>query len=291
MLEPQWPTFEWHRCLVTVWLLSFTSPLRLRCLLVSHLNLPLSSPLFALSFSKSRLLFSVPFLSHSPSLFSIKPEFLASGLSAATSRVFKQLSSQSLSLSLPQIFHFLYFSSLLLKITVRRLCKRAVTTFILPYPSSLKSRGGWQRANFSHYYHTNLMPLICNKWNSLSWWRGLSEQQRKREMETRERGELINNSICCPAWGSISSVSDCQCLRRRGRSCSLILTACPAINGHNLISHYHHQWRLACRACYNSIRQTGVRGWGGLLKFKVMVEASESCGSWSKTQQNAEKEK
>lgn len=142
MLEPQWPTFKWHRCLVTVWLLSFTSLLRLRCLLVSHLNLPLSSPLFALSFSKSNLLFSGPFLSHSPSLSSIKPEFLASGLSAATSRVFKQLSSQSLSLSLPQIFHFLYFSSLLLKITVRRLCKRAVTTFILPTPPLWNPEGG-----------------------------------------------------------------------------------------------------------------------------------------------------
>lgn len=67
----------------------------------------------------------------------------------------------------------------------------------------------------------------------------------ERETETGERRELINNSICCPAWGSISSVSDCQCFGGGDAGSAarimLVLTARSAINGHNLISHYHHQ--------------------------------------------------
>lgn len=101
------------------------------------------------------------------------------------------------------------------------------------------------------------------------------------ETETGERRELINNSICCPAWGSISSVSDCQCVwgGEAGAAAHtvLVLTARRAINGHNLISHYHHQWLLACRALHNSIRQTVVWGWGAPLKFKVIREVRESC--------------
>lgn len=109
------------------------------------------------------------------------------------------------------------------------------------------------------------------------------------ETETGERRELINNSICCPAWGSISSVSDCQsvCGGEAGAAAHTILvrTARRAINGHNLISHYHHQWLLACRAQHNSIRQTGVCGvevchWSS-RSFGRFVKAVKS---WSKTQ-------
>lgn len=64
----------------------------------------------------------------------------------------------------------------------------------------------------------------------------------------------------------------------------LILTACRAINGHNLISHYHHQWLLACMAQRNSIRQLGVWGWGALLKFKVTWEIRESFEMPEQTQ-------
>ena len=132
------------------------------------------------------------------------------------------------------------------------------------------------------------MLLICNKWNSLSWWWGLLEHQRGRETETGERRELINNSICCPAWGSISSVSGCQCVwggEAGAAACTvLFLTACRTINGHNLISHYRHQWLLACRAQHNSIRQTGVWGWGELLKFKVILGFVKAVKSRSKTQ-------
>lgn len=108
---------------------------------------------------------------------------------------------------------------------------------------------------------------------------GAAEKERRRQ--EKGGGGVINNSICCPAWGSISSVSDCQCVwgGEAGAAAHtvLVLTACRAINGHNLISHYHHQWLLACRAQHNSIRQTGVWGWGALLKFKVMWEVWESC--------------
>lgn len=120
-----------------------------------------------------------------------------------------------------------------------------------------------------------------------------------KEMETSGGGGggLINNSICYPAWGSISSVSDCQCVWEEEAGAAartvLILTACRAINGHNLISHYHHQWLLACRAQRNSIRQTGVWGWGALLKFKVMREVCGSCEmlEWNMAKCKKEKEK
>lgn len=105
-----------------------------------------------------------------------------------------------------------------------------------------------------------------------------------RETARGERRELINNSICCPAWGSISPVSDCQCVwgGEAGSAARtiLVLTARRTINGHNLISHYHHQWLLACRTQHNSIRQAGVWGWGAPLQVQGHLGCAGSVGLW-----------
>ena len=123
------------------------------------------------------------------------------------------------------------------------------------------------------HYHTNLMPLICNKWNSLSWWRGLWEQRREREMRRQGRGGSWSITQSAALHGAPSPPSLAVSVsEEERRSCSLVLTARHAINGHNLISHYHHQWLLACRAAGNSFRQAAVRGWGVLLEFKVTWE-------------------
>lgn len=281
----------------------------LLALLVSHWNQPLSSSLLfglTLSFSPAvRCLFS------SPSLLSIKPQCLASepsGLPLQQHRMPPLLPNSPIHPTSNLLFsHTLPVPPPLLTFIRLPLVKRksqsadwrsktAETTFLhstqpLLSPThpafSCEIQRGWQRANFCHYYHTNLMPLICNEWNSLSWWRGsagAAEEERGRETGKRwewrglaavvevvvvvvGKGGLINNSICRPAWGSISSVSDCQCVwggRGSSRSPQTVLPSsqqhAASINGHNLISHYHHQWLLACRARRNSIRQTGLCG-------------------------------
>lgn len=140
-LETQWPTLKRRCCLVTVWplLIMLSSPLHYSSLL----NLPLSSFLFGLSFSQSSLLFSLGFLSkfsftllHQTQISCIRT--LRSRLSDAEITVFV-----SLSLILPQIFHFhalLRSPFPFVQIALLRLSNGAITTFIAP--PSWKFRGG-----------------------------------------------------------------------------------------------------------------------------------------------------
>lgn len=141
VLETQWPTLKRRCCLVTVWplLIMLSSPLYYSSLL----NLPLSSFLFGLSFSQSSLLFSLGFLSkfsftllHQTQISCIRT--LRSRLSDAEITVFV-----SLSLILPQFFHFhalLRSPFPFVQIALLRLSNGAITTFIAP--PSWKFRGG-----------------------------------------------------------------------------------------------------------------------------------------------------
>lgn len=94
VLETQWPTLKRRRCLVTVRPL----PVLLSPLYFAAPCFPLSLPLVwiirCLPFCTEQPAYSVFFSSlHSPSLSSIKPEFLASELSSATSAMLKSQSS------------------------------------------------------------------------------------------------------------------------------------------------------------------------------------------------------
>lgn len=98
VLETQWPTLKWCLSLVTVWplrlsltLLHFAAPASLS----PYVSFESSALIFPLcpSLFQSSLLFSVLFLSNSPSLFPIKPQCLASELCVATLVVSKPQSA------------------------------------------------------------------------------------------------------------------------------------------------------------------------------------------------------